>query len=97
MSINGDTASATALFIADYGDSTFTGLLGRTWQENYDNEFQFRGKLTPSATSTIVGEKDFIFYFKKDSCFDDAGNIHKYKVEINMNAEKEYKGCGDLN
>lgn len=97
LSINGDTASATALFIADYGDSTFSGSLVRTWQENYDNEFQFRGILSPTATSTIAEQKDFIIYFKKEICTDDAGNTHQYSVEINMHSEKYYKGCADLN
>lgn len=97
LKINGDTSSANTLLVVDYGEATFTGILGRTWQENYESETQYRGFLTPSATSTIKEEKDFIIYFKKEICTDDADKAHTYKVEINMHSEKEYKGCADFN
>ncbi len=97
LSISGNSDSANTLLNVDYGESTFTGTLGRTWQENYDTETQFRGILSPTATSTITEQKDFIIYFKKESCMDDAGNNHEYSAEINMHSEKDYKGCADLN
>jgi len=97
ISISGNADSANTSLIVDYADSTFTGTLGRTWQENYDSEFQFRGSLSPSATSTINSDKDFIVYFKKENCIDPAGRTHEYSVDVNMHSEKEYKGCADVN
>lgn len=97
LNIKGNTSSAETILVLDYGETTFTGVLGRTWQENYDTETQYRGSLTPTATSTIKDNKDFIIYFKKEICTDDADKAHTYKVEINMHSEKEYKGCADFN
>ena len=97
ISIQGDSQSANTLLTVDYGESSFTGTLGRSFQESYEDEFQFRGFLNPSPTSTITEQKDFIVYFKKEVCTDDAGNSHEYSADINMHSEKDYKGCADLN
>lgn len=87
--------------IADYGESEWSGLIGRTWQESYDQNFQFRGDLkqvvkdsTSAETSTIT--KSIIIYFESKECFDDAGNKHGFSAELNFNSEKEYKGCADI-
>lgn len=94
--MKGDPNAADTFLTVDYGESTFTGTLGRTWQENYDTEFQFRGSLLSSATSTINGQKDFIIYFKKEVCIDDIGFPHEYTAEVNIHSERQYKGCAIL-
>ncbi|MDQ5957631.1 MAG: hypothetical protein QG614_606 [Patescibacteria group bacterium] len=91
--------------VLDYGDTKWSGNLGKTWQENYDNEIQFRGDMlrtfdanqnaTSPATST-ASTKNVIVYFGKKTCMDDAGKTHDWSVSVNLNSEKEYKGCADM-
>lgn len=87
--------------IADYGESEWNGVVARTSQKDYSQNFQFRGDLnqiiknsTGTETSTIT--KSIIIYFESKECFDDTGNKHNLSAELNFNSEKEYKGCADV-
>jgi uncharacterized protein YxeA len=87
--------------IADYGESEWSGVVARTSQKDYSQNFQFRGDLsqiiknsTSTETSTIT--KSIIIYFESKECFDDAGNKHNFSAELNFNSEKEYTGCADI-
>lgn len=77
----------------DYGEKTYIGSLGKTWQENYDKEFQYRGDVTTPDNSVT---KNIIVYFEKKTCTDDAGTVRGLTVSLNLNSEKEYKGCADI-
>lgn len=87
--------------IADYGESEWSGIVVRTSQKDYGQNFQFRGDLkqvakNSTSTETFVITKSIIIYFESKGCFDDAGNKHSLSAELNFNSEKEYKGCADI-
>ena len=84
-------------FILDYGDAVYSGVLGQTDGGNVDTNFQFRGDvnlITDGNISTTT--KNVILYFEKANCVDDSGATRNYKVNLNLNSEKEYKGCASL-
>jgi uncharacterized membrane protein len=87
--------------IADYGESEWSGVVALVSQEDYSQDFQFRGDLdqidkNSSSTETSARTKSIIIYFESKECFDDAGNKHNFSAELNFNSEKEYKGCADI-
>lgn len=77
----------------DYGEKTYIGSFSKTWQENYDKEFQYRGDVATLDNSVT---KNVIVYFEKKTCTDDADITHGLTVNLNLNSEKEYKGCADI-
>jgi len=94
--INGPSLYRQNLFIdlnLDYGEKTYIGTISKTWQENYDKEFQYRGDVTSPDGSL---KKNIIIYFEKKICHDDADVSHGLTVSLNLNSEKEYKGCADI-
>lgn len=86
-----------AEIVLDYGDTSWAGQLGLTYQASYVDNFQYRGDILQIVNNQISStSKNIIVYFEKGECYDPAGNIHNYKVNLNFNAEKSYDGCADL-
>jgi uncharacterized membrane protein len=84
-------------FILDYGDAKYSGILGRSADDNIGTNFQFRGDVNLVVDDKISSStKNVILYFEKASCVDDSGATKNYKVDLNLNSEKQYKGCADL-
>jgi len=84
-------------FILDYGDSIYSGILAQTDGGNIDTNFQFRGDVNLIIDGNIsTTTENVILYFEKVACIDDSGATRNYKVELNLNSEKEYKGCANL-
>jgi uncharacterized membrane protein len=98
--VNGKSLEAEALQVdmdLDYGTVAWSGVLGRTWQDSYDKEFQLRGDVTQKATaSTASVVKSVIVFFEKKECIDDAEKRHDWAVSVNFNSEKDYKGCAEV-
>ncbi len=84
-------------FILDYGDAKYSGILGRSAEGSIDTNFQFRGDVNLIVDDKMSSlTKNVILYFEKATCVDDSGATKNYIVELNLNSEKQYKGCGDL-
>ncbi|MEA4910715.1 hypothetical protein SDC9_07792 [bioreactor metagenome] len=99
--IKGDNADAPLAMInlsLDYGSTTWYGLVGKTWQEDYSNEFQYRGdvSLLNADGSISSTTKNIIIFFEKKECMDDAGRANNLAVSLDFHSEKEYKGCANL-
>lgn len=84
-------------FVLDYGDAKYSGVLGQTVGGSLDTNFQFRGDVNLMIDDKVsTTTKNVILYFEKAACIDDSGATKNYKVDLNLNSEKEYKGCADL-
>ncbi len=95
--VNLNQKSFNTDFILDYGDSMYSGVLGQTEGGNIDTNFQFRGDVNLIMDGKIsTTTKNVILYFEKADCMDDSGATRDYKVDLNLNSEKEYKGCANL-
>jgi uncharacterized membrane protein len=82
----------------DYGEYNWSGILTKTWQEDYSNQFQFRGDVNLMNKDSSINEqkKNVIVFFEKKACADDADVKHDWTVELNFNSEKSYEGCADF-
>lgn len=84
-------------FVLDYGDAKYSGILAETDGGNINTNFQFRGDVNLIVDDQVSSTtKNVILYFEKAACVDDSGATKNYKVDLNLNSEKEYKGCADL-
>jgi uncharacterized membrane protein len=87
-----------ASLVLDYGESSWDGVLTKTWQEEYSQSFQVRGDVSRLRQGEVSEEeKNVIVFFQKKECVDDSGRARLWEVHLNFHGEKEYKGCADVN
>lgn len=93
-----DSPLATIDLSLDYGSTTWSGLVGKTWQEDYSQEFQYRGDVNLSNLEGSISSttKNIIIFFQKEECVDAAGTAYNWSVYLSFHSEKEYKGCANL-
>lgn len=100
VKLNGNKLYQTtvlASMLLDYGDSTWAGTLDIVEQANYQDGFEYTGKvnqLIDNKVSQVV--KNASVKVSKGECLDPKGDKHDYKVELNLNNEKTYQGCADV-
>ncbi len=81
----------------DYGDSLWSGALSLVKQDSYKSGFQYKGSVHEIVESKVSSTtKNIIVSLKKETCHDDADKVHNYKIELNFNGVKTYKGCADV-
>ncbi len=95
LHINQENVSVDVVLVRE--KMNFVGVLSRTWQEDYRDNFQYRGDLVELLDNNSTGtKKNVILYFEKKNCIDVDGKIYTYIAELNFNGEKIYTGCARI-